>query len=88
MPKIAEKLCPNVQYWANSPWGGAKEANDLTVGDVHQWDGSFLSPISKRQANTSSLAWQIPLIPGLQIPLWAICVRIRNAWIPRYEDRE
>ncbi|KUJ17064.1 uncharacterized protein LY89DRAFT_646183 [Mollisia scopiformis] len=39
--KIVERLCPDVQYWANSPWGGAKEANDPTIGDIHQWDGTF-----------------------------------------------
>ncbi|CAK7205393.1 hypothetical protein SEUCBS139899_008164 [Sporothrix eucalyptigena] len=37
IPRLAEKLCPNVPYWANSPFGGA-EANDLTVGDIHQWN--------------------------------------------------
>lgn len=41
IPKIAKELCPDVQYWPSSPWGGAKIANDLTVGDVHQWDGKF-----------------------------------------------
>ena len=35
---VVSELCPNVQYWANSPWGveGAN-ANDPTVGDIHQW---------------------------------------------------
>ncbi|CAK7211326.1 hypothetical protein SBRCBS47491_001086 [Sporothrix bragantina] len=37
IPRLAEKLCPNVPYWANSPFGG-DEANDLTVGDIHQWN--------------------------------------------------
>lgn len=37
IPRLAEALCPNVPYWANSPFGGA-DANDLTVGDIHQWN--------------------------------------------------
>ncbi|KAK5308933.1 hypothetical protein LTR93_012313, partial [Exophiala xenobiotica] len=37
LPKAVSEVAPEVQYWTNSPWGGAS-ANDLTVGDVHQWD--------------------------------------------------
>lgn len=40
LPKIANKIAPNVQYWANSPWGGST-ANDPTQGDIHQWRGKF-----------------------------------------------
>ncbi|KAJ9136624.1 Beta-mannosidase-like protein [Pleurostoma richardsiae] len=36
LPKVAARLCPDVFYWANSPYGGAI-ANDATVGDIHQW---------------------------------------------------
>lgn len=36
LPKVAAELAPNIQYWANSPYGG-KLANDPTVGDIHQW---------------------------------------------------
>ncbi|PKS06037.1 hypothetical protein jhhlp_007871 [Lomentospora prolificans] len=36
LPKVAKEVCPDVTYWANSPWGGAT-ANDTTVGDIHQW---------------------------------------------------
>jgi beta-mannosidase len=40
IPNAVKMLCPEVQYWPNSPWGGAEEANDPTVGDLHQWDGT------------------------------------------------
>lgn len=36
LPKTAQRLCPDVPYWANSPWGGAT-TNDVTIGDIHQW---------------------------------------------------
>ena len=36
LPKIARRLCPNIQYWASSPFGGST-ANDTTIGDIHQW---------------------------------------------------
>ncbi|RDL29715.1 uncharacterized protein BP5553_10695 [Venustampulla echinocandica] len=38
IPKMVEELCPDIQYWPNSPWGGKEKANDPTVGDIHQWD--------------------------------------------------
>ncbi|KJR86095.1 beta-mannosidase [Sporothrix schenckii 1099-18] len=39
LPKLAARLCPETFYWANSPWSpGGLDANDLTRGDVHQWD--------------------------------------------------
>ncbi|KAI0002669.1 glycoside hydrolase superfamily [Xylariaceae sp. FL0662B] len=37
LPRVVNKLCPNVIYYPNSPWGGKTWVNDLTVGDVHQW---------------------------------------------------
>ena len=37
LPSVAAALAPDIPYWPNSPWGGA-EANDPTVGDIHQWD--------------------------------------------------
>ncbi|SPO01822.1 related to beta-mannosidase [Cephalotrichum gorgonifer] len=36
LPPIAARLCPDVPYWANSPYGGPI-ANDPTIGDVHAW---------------------------------------------------
>ena len=48
LPKIVTAIAPNVTYWCNSPWKG-KTANDLTFGDIHQWNGKppFLpSPVS------------------------------------------
>ncbi|KAL7946925.1 glycoside hydrolase superfamily [Trichoderma barbatum] len=36
LPKLAAKLAPDTQFWANSPYGGASP-NDTTIGDVHQW---------------------------------------------------
>ncbi|EXJ80112.1 hypothetical protein A1O1_08254 [Capronia coronata CBS 617.96] len=38
LPEIVREVAPSITYWANSPWGGKKEANDLTVGDIHQWE--------------------------------------------------
>ncbi|KAL3457030.1 glycoside hydrolase superfamily [Aspergillus heterothallicus] len=38
LPRVAKRLAPGVQYWANSPWGGKDKANDPTVGDIHQWE--------------------------------------------------
>lgn len=38
LPSVVKEIAPEVQYWPSSPWKG-DTANDLTVGDVHQWDG-------------------------------------------------
>jgi beta-mannosidase len=37
IPKVIQKLSPSIPYWPSSPWGG-KDANDRTIGDIHQWD--------------------------------------------------
>lgn len=43
LPKAAAEFAPATQYWANSPFSGkGLAANDLTVGDIHQWDGKSL----------------------------------------------
>ena len=46
IPNAVKRLCPDVEYWPNSPWGGAEEANDPTIGDIHQWDGRNSTPFS------------------------------------------
>ncbi|EXJ81605.1 hypothetical protein A1O1_07670 [Capronia coronata CBS 617.96] len=40
LPDVCKKLCPEIQYWPSSPWGdsGAGRSNDVTVGDIHQWE--------------------------------------------------
>ncbi|QPG76551.1 hypothetical protein FOA43_003941 [Brettanomyces nanus] len=37
LPKICEKLQPDVPYHPGSPWGG-NGTSDKTVGDIHQWN--------------------------------------------------
>jgi beta-mannosidase len=64
IPKIAGELCPNVQYWANSPWGGPENANDLTIGDVHQWDGK-LNTCTIQSSDFCSMAWKVTLLSRL-----------------------
>jgi beta-mannosidase len=44
-PEICERLAGDVPYWRSSPYGG-KTSNDLTVGDTHIWDGSYLPWVS------------------------------------------
>lgn len=36
IPDVITKLSPEIPYWPSSPFGG-KDANDPTIGDVHQW---------------------------------------------------
>jgi beta-mannosidase len=63
LPKVVKEVAPGVQYWPSSPWGG-DTANDLTVGDVHQWDGKSISIFSRPQAKlTTSQVWH-----GKQLP--------------------
>jgi beta-mannosidase len=43
-PDIIAELDPETFYWPSSPWGlNGKEANDPTVGDLHQWNGKIHS---------------------------------------------
>jgi beta-mannosidase len=42
LPDVCERLAGDVPYWRSSPYGG-ETANDVTTGDTHVWDGSFLS---------------------------------------------
>ena len=37
IPKVLDRLGKSLPYWPSSPFGGA-DANDLTVGDIHQWN--------------------------------------------------
>lgn len=37
IPKVLKRLGTSLPYWPSSPFGGA-DANDLTIGDVHQWN--------------------------------------------------
>ncbi|KAH8820761.1 beta-mannosidase-like protein [Xylogone sp. PMI_703] len=38
-PDIISELAPDTFYWPSSPWGlHGREANDPTVGDLHQWN--------------------------------------------------
>jgi hypothetical protein len=88
IPKIVKSLC-DVQYWANSPWGGAEIANDTTIGDIHQWDGKFISiTTSKAYLTHSSMARQIPLLPELQESLRTLHLRVRHARFPRHAHRQ
>jgi beta-mannosidase len=45
IPRVAEKHGVHSQYWPNSPWGGSP-ANDVTIGDVHQWSVWHLEQLS------------------------------------------
>jgi beta-mannosidase len=44
LPDVMERLGRDVPYVRGSPYGGAKNANDATIGDVHIWEGKFPSP--------------------------------------------
>jgi beta-mannosidase len=47
LPDVIERLGRDVPYTRSSPYGGANNANDPTIGDVHIWDGTcFFPPIS------------------------------------------
>ena len=37
IPNVIRKLSPDIPYWPSSPFGG-KDANDATIGDIHQWN--------------------------------------------------
>ena len=42
LPKIVAEESPNAIYWPGSPFSGSKLSSDLTVGDVHQWNGKHV----------------------------------------------
>lgn len=64
LSKIASEIAPNVQYWANSPWGGTT-ANDPTQGDIHQWRGK--SQTRRAPASRPPRLW---IYKGLTITVW------------------
>lgn len=37
IPNVVTKLSKQIPYWPSSPFGG-KDANDPTIGDIHQWN--------------------------------------------------
>lgn len=41
LPAVVEEEAPAVPYWPSSPFSNGKNSWDLTVGDVHQWNGMF-----------------------------------------------
>ena len=45
LPKIVEEESPGAVYHPSSPWGDGKKTWDGTVGDIHQWNGTFLSRV-------------------------------------------
>lgn len=61
LPDVIERLGRDVPYTRSSPYGGAKNANDPTIGDVHIWDGMILhsnlsvnSPVGPNKLTVSS----------------------------------
>lgn len=85
---VAGDFAPHVQYWANSPWGGPT-ANDETIGDVHQWDGtSILDRSYLMRLTVCSMAWKAARLPGLPHTFWPLHFRVRYARIPRYAHSE
>lgn len=42
LPDVIQRLGRDVPYVCSSPFGGAENANDPTIGDVHIWDGRCL----------------------------------------------
>ncbi|KAH8171212.1 glycosyl hydrolases family 2 domain-containing protein [Sarocladium implicatum] len=38
LPSICKEIIPDTFYHPGSPWGAPKKSDDLTVGDVHQWN--------------------------------------------------
>ncbi|OAQ81177.1 beta-mannosidase [Purpureocillium lilacinum] len=38
LPKVIADESPSVPYWPSSPFSNGKRSDDLTVGDVHQWN--------------------------------------------------
>lgn len=40
LPAVVEEEAPAVPYWPSSPFSNGKNSWDLTVGDVHQWNGT------------------------------------------------
>lgn len=44
LPKVVAAEVPGTRYWPCSPYtGGGKNSGDLTIGDIHMWDGKFVS---------------------------------------------
>lgn len=46
--EIIHKNCPGIPYWNSSPYGGERPNFD-TVGDVHWWRNSYMSPKMKER---------------------------------------
>lgn len=40
LPAVVHEEAPSVPYWPSSPFSNGKDSWDLTVGDVHQWNGT------------------------------------------------
>ncbi|KAJ1326169.1 beta-mannosidase [Microdochium nivale] len=38
LPSVCKEMIPGTFYHPGSPWGAPKQSDDLTVGDVHQWN--------------------------------------------------
>jgi beta-mannosidase len=41
LPDVIERLGRDVPYVRGSPYGGEKNANDPTMGDIHIWEGKW-----------------------------------------------
>lgn len=48
LPDVVKEYASNTYYHPGSPWGGGKRTSDPTVGDLHQWNGMYLTLV---QAN-------------------------------------
>lgn len=75
LPDIIERLGRDVPYVRSSPYGGAKNANDPTEGDVHIWDGRCLSsPHTQiKLISLDSVAWPYGPVSGLSEIHGTIC---------------
>lgn len=40
LPDVLASEAPSMAYWPGSPFSGGKQSSDLTVGDIHQWNGT------------------------------------------------
>lgn len=92
---ITRDLIPDTYYHPGSPWGG-KTTRDDTVGDIHQWNGTYarISCLILRTLpiphlpeltlcySSISMARSATPLPSLRAALGPLRFRIRDASLP------
>lgn len=81
LPDIIERLGRDVPYVRGSPYGGEKNANDPTIGDIHIWEGKLfisyfcMSKAARTQIELTTVCHQYGMAP------WHRTRTTRSGWV-------